>query len=99
MYMLIDRIVHQISPSRTPMVENSGTIHIKFAANKALFYLYLLLNFCHGLQTSKDGSYLSRHAALRAGVPDHVGALTVNRMCGSGFQVYALLVCVPCCYW
>jgi len=37
-------------------------------------------------QTSADASYLARHVGLRAGVPDHVPALTVNRLCGSGFQ-------------
>jgi len=35
---------------------------------------------------AKDGSYLSRHASIRAGIPFPVPALAVNRMCGSGFQ-------------
>jgi acetyl-CoA C-acetyltransferase/acetyl-CoA acyltransferase 2 len=38
------------------------------------------------VQTSPDAIYLSRHVGLRAGVPDHVPALTVNRLCGSGFE-------------
>jgi acetyl-CoA C-acetyltransferase/acetyl-CoA acyltransferase 2 len=37
-------------------------------------------------QTSSDAIYLSRHVGLRAGIPDHVPALTVNRLCGSGFE-------------
>ncbi|XP_014680806.1 PREDICTED: 3-ketoacyl-CoA thiolase, mitochondrial-like [Priapulus caudatus] len=37
-------------------------------------------------QTSEDGAYISRHTGLRCGIPDHVPALTVNRLCGSGFQ-------------
>eukprot|EP00127_Corallochytrium_limacisporum_P004679 Clim_evm33s172 gene=Clim_evmTU33s172 len=37
-------------------------------------------------QTSADAAYLARHAALKAGVPIDVPALTVNRLCGSGFQ-------------
>ena len=37
-------------------------------------------------QTSSDAIYLTRHVALRAGVPEHVPALTVNRLCGSGFE-------------
>jgi len=37
-------------------------------------------------QTSPDASYLARHVGLKAGVPEHVPALTVNRLCGSGFQ-------------
>ncbi|HET9555172.1 MAG TPA: acetyl-CoA C-acetyltransferase [Anaeromyxobacteraceae bacterium] len=37
-------------------------------------------------QTSADAIYLSRHVGLRAGVPQEVPALTVNRLCGSGFE-------------
>jgi acetyl-CoA acyltransferase 2 len=37
-------------------------------------------------QTSHDAAYLARHAALKAGVPIPTPALTVNRLCGSGFQ-------------
>ncbi|RWR99666.1 3-ketoacyl-CoA thiolase-like protein [Dinothrombium tinctorium] len=33
-----------------------------------------------------NGPYISRHVALRSGVPNHVPCLTVNRQCGSGFQ-------------
>ena len=37
-------------------------------------------------QTSPDAIYHARHVGLRAGVPVAVPALTVNRLCGSGFQ-------------
>ncbi|KAM4809431.1 3-ketoacyl-CoA thiolase, mitochondrial [Rhinophrynus dorsalis] len=37
-------------------------------------------------QTSTDAIYLTRHVGLRVGVPIPVPALTVNRLCGSGFQ-------------
>ncbi len=37
-------------------------------------------------QTSADATYLSRHVGLRAGLPERVPALTVNRLCGSGFE-------------
>ena len=40
----------------------------------------------NALQTSADAIYLARHVGLRAGVPLEAGALTVNRLCGSGFQ-------------
>nr|XP_022905731.1 3-ketoacyl-CoA thiolase, mitochondrial-like [Onthophagus taurus] len=36
--------------------------------------------------TSSDGTFLARHAMLKAGVPIEKPALTVNRLCGSGFQ-------------
>jgi acetyl-CoA acetyltransferase family protein len=37
-------------------------------------------------QTSADAIYHARHVGLRAGVPEDRPALTVNRLCGSGFQ-------------
>jgi acetyl-CoA acyltransferase 2 len=36
--------------------------------------------------TSSDALYMARHVGLRSGVPVPVPALTVNRLCGSGFQ-------------
>jgi acetyl-CoA acetyltransferase family protein len=38
------------------------------------------------LQTANDAIYMARHIGLKAGVPQKVPALTVNRLCGSGFQ-------------
>ena len=40
----------------------------------------------NALQTSADAIYGARHAALKAGIPQSVPALTVNRLCGSGIQ-------------
>jgi acetyl-CoA acyltransferase 2 len=37
-------------------------------------------------QTSPDAIYLARHVGLRAGAPIAAPALTVNRLCGSGFE-------------
>jgi acetyl-CoA acyltransferase 2 len=42
--------------------------------------------FGNVLQTSSDAIYLARHVGLRAGIPKSSPALTVNRLCGSGFQ-------------
>lgn len=42
--------------------------------------------FGNALQTSADAIYLARHVALRAGVPQEKPALTLNRLCGSGFE-------------
>ncbi len=42
--------------------------------------------FGNALQTSSDAIYLARHVALRSGVPQESPALTVNRLCGSGFE-------------
>ena len=40
----------------------------------------------NALQTSVDALYGARHVGLKAGVRKEVGALTVNRLCGSGLQ-------------
>ena len=40
----------------------------------------------NALQTSSDAIYLARHVGLGAGLPQAVPAVTVNRLCGSGFQ-------------
>lgn len=42
--------------------------------------------FGNALQTSADAIYLARHVGLRTGLPREVPAVTVNRLCGSGFQ-------------
>ncbi|XP_054034955.1 3-ketoacyl-CoA thiolase, mitochondrial [Dryobates pubescens] len=41
------------------------------------------------IQTAADAIYIARHVGLRVGVPVPVPALTVNRLCGSGFQSIA----------
>ena len=38
------------------------------------------------MQTDPAGAYVARHIGHRAGLPVHVPALTVNRLCGSGLQ-------------
>jgi acetyl-CoA acyltransferase 2 len=42
--------------------------------------------FGNVLQTSADAPYLARHIGLKSGVPVETPALTVNRLCGSGFE-------------
>jgi acetyl-CoA acetyltransferase family protein len=38
------------------------------------------------VQTANDAIYLARHIGLKAGVPIATPAITLNRLCGSGFQ-------------
>jgi acetyl-CoA acyltransferase 2 len=38
------------------------------------------------MQTSADAIYCARHVGLKAGLPIATPALTINRLCGSGFQ-------------
>ena len=42
--------------------------------------------FGNALQTSPDAIYCARHVGLKAGLPEKVPAVTVNRLCGSGFE-------------
>jgi acetyl-CoA acetyltransferase family protein len=42
--------------------------------------------FGNASQTSADAIYLARHVGLKAGVPQATPAITLNRLCGSGFQ-------------
>jgi acetyl-CoA acetyltransferase family protein len=45
--------------------------------------------FGNAMQTSANALYGARHVALKAGLPESVPALTVNRLCGSGLQSIA----------
>jgi acetyl-CoA acyltransferase 2 len=45
--------------------------------------------FGNVLQTSADAIYLARHIGLGTGVPIETPAVTVNRLCGSGFEAIA----------
>jgi len=40
--------------------------------------------------SSLDAAYMSRHVALRAGVPISAPSLNINRLCGSGFEAVCL---------
>lgn len=42
--------------------------------------------FGNVIHTSPDALYFARHVALKAGCPIETPALTLNRLCGSGFQ-------------
>ena len=42
--------------------------------------------FGNALQTSADAIYCARHVGLKSGLPIETPAVTVNRLCGSGFE-------------
>jgi acetyl-CoA acetyltransferase family protein len=84
---------------RTPMIDYNGdfadisAIDLGATAARALFERtgadpseidHTVVG--NALQTSPDAIYGARHVALKAGVPNEVPALTVNRLCGSGVQ-------------
>ena len=48
--------------------------------------------FGHVINTEPRDMYLSRVAAMQAGVPDTVPAMNVNRLCGSGVQAIVSVI-------
>jgi acetyl-CoA acyltransferase 2 len=97
--MVFKRAIYIVAARRTPFGTYGGKLkdysatHLQELANRAALKQANLSpeaidNVVVGnvMQSSSDAAYISRHAALRAGVPIHVPALTVNRLCGSGFQ-------------
>jgi acetyl-CoA acetyltransferase family protein len=84
---------------RTPMAEYNGAFADVSATDLAVLASKEALQrakfepgeidhviFGNVMQTSGDAIYLARHVGLKAGVPKEVPALTVNRLCGSGFE-------------
>src|SRR5262245_52807161 len=85
--------------ARTPMAEYNGSFAEISAIDLAVHASKEALTrsgvepeavdhviFGNALQTSGDAIYGARHVGLKAGVPKEVPALTVNRLCGSGFE-------------
>jgi len=88
-----------IGGARTPMTDYTGSLkdvsalELGAIASRAAFAKTGVKPewidhavFGNVLQTSSDAIYGARHIALKAGVPQEVPALTVNRLCGSGIQ-------------
>lgn len=85
--------------ARTPMAEYNGSFSDISAIDLAVVASGEALRrsgtepseidhviFGNAMQTSGDAIYGARHVGLKAGVPKEVPALTVNRLCGSGFE-------------
>jgi acetyl-CoA acyltransferase 2 len=85
--------------ARTPMAEYNGSFSDVSAIDLGVHAAREALRRSHtepgevdhvifgnALQTSGDAIYGARHVALKSGVPKEVPALTVNRLCGSGFE-------------
>uniref|UniRef100_A0A4W5QZ79 Acetyl-CoA acyltransferase 2 n=1 Tax=Hucho hucho TaxID=62062 RepID=A0A4W5QZ79_9TELE len=97
--MSLIRNVFIVSAKRTPFGTYGGVLkdhsatdlaeHASKAALAAGGVAPELVNsviFGNVMQSSADAPYIARHVGLRCGVPIPVPALTVNRLCGSGFQ-------------
>jgi len=94
-----DREIVILDGARTPMAEYNGAFAdvtaIDLGAHAAAEAMKRSgvspseidhVIFGNALQTSGDAIYGARHVGLKAGVPKEVPALTVNRLCGSGFE-------------
>lgn len=96
---LDDRNVIFLSAARTPMGAFGGSLKRFTATDLGALAAATAIErsgvepaefghvvFGNVIQTSADAHYLARHVGLQAGLPIEVPAVTVNRLCGSGFQ-------------
>jgi acetyl-CoA acyltransferase 2 len=94
-----DKDIVILDGARTPMAEYNGAFSDISAIDLAVHASKEALArsgtapsevdhviFGNAQQTSSDAIYGARHVALKSGVPKEVPALTVNRLCGSGFE-------------
>jgi acetyl-CoA acetyltransferase len=95
----LDREIWIVGAKRTAFGTLSGTLKgvsaLDLAAHAARAAIeqsgVKATDFDHSIlgnvqQTSPDAIYGARHVGLKAGLPIETPALTVNRLCGSGFQ-------------
>jgi acetyl-CoA acyltransferase 2 len=88
-----------LSATRTPFGTFGGTLRDISAVDLAVHASTSALNraniapndiqhviFGNVLYTTNDSIYFARHVGLKAGCPIETPALTLNRLCGSGFQ-------------
>ena len=89
-----------LSGKRTPFGANGGSLKDVgptdlglAASNAALAQAKVRADqidhvvFGNVLPATADTIYIPRHIGLRAGVPQNIPALGINRLCGTGFQV------------
>ncbi|XP_065653747.1 3-ketoacyl-CoA thiolase, mitochondrial-like [Hydra vulgaris] len=70
--------------SATVLAEKSSTAAL-ISVNLDPVHIQSVI-FGNVIQSSSDAAYLARHVGFKAGAPVSSTALTVNRLCGSGFQ-------------
>jgi acetyl-CoA acyltransferase 2 len=65
-----------------------GVVAVKAALDRSGFAADEIdhVVFGNAMQTSGDAIYCARHVGLKAGLPEGTPAVTVNRLCGSGFE-------------
>ncbi len=70
--------------SATDLATAAGQAAIERAGVAAALIDHVIVG--NAMQTSADSAYLARHVGLRVGCPIETPAVTVNRLCGSGFE-------------
>ncbi|XP_064634574.1 3-ketoacyl-CoA thiolase, mitochondrial-like [Lineus longissimus] len=99
MALSFTRAIYIVAAKRTPfgtfggkLKGHTGTDLAEIAAKAALIAgnvkpeIVNTVIMGNVIQSSTDAAYIARHVGLRCGIPVAVPALTVNRLCGSGFQ-------------
>ncbi len=73
---------------RNPSATQLGVVAAKHAVDRSGVKPEAIdhVVFGNAQQTSADAIYLARHIGLQAGLPIETPAVTVNRLCGSGFE-------------
>ncbi|KAI6654331.1 Acetyl-Coenzyme A acyltransferase 2 (mitochondrial 3-oxoacyl-Coenzyme A thiolase), isoform CRA_a [Oopsacas minuta] len=97
--MALFRGVFIVAAKRTPFgtfggkLKNTTATQLAIAASKATILAGKIppehidsVVMGNVIQSSSDGIYVARHVGLHSGAPISSIALTVNRLCGSGFQ-------------
>jgi acetyl-CoA acetyltransferase family protein len=97
-----DREIVILDGARTPMADYNGVFSDVSAIDLAVVASKAALEraqtaaaeighviFGNVIQSSPDAAYGARHVGLKSGVPKEVPAVTVNRLCGSGFEAIA----------
>lgn len=51
-----------------------------------LYFIFFIIFIIIYKISSNDGGFLTRHVALKSGIPLEKPAFSLNRLCGSGFQ-------------
>jgi acetyl-CoA acyltransferase 2 len=95
----LSRAIYIVAAKRTPFGTFGGALKDFTATDLAVVAAKAALQaggvspevvdtvvFGNVAQTDAAAIYLARHVGLKSGVPIPVPALTVNRLCGSGFQ-------------
>lgn len=70
--------------SATDLAVAAGTAALERSGLDRALVDHVILG--NAMQTSRDAMYGARHVGLRAGLATEVPAVTVNRLCGSGFE-------------